>query len=411
MQHRAARTVALCIGLASGGAALAETSPYYIGVNQAFGYLTNLYSTQFDPISSGLSTTSIVGGFDQPVGRQHFFGTANVGYNYFFNSEARNLDNTSYGVNLGWDWQTIERLSGTLRLTANQSLVYYNISGTPSSTGQKNIQNVGELDFTGRYGVSPDIGLNLGYTYRKVNFSADIYADEEYNQNTAKVGLTYGRNSIWNLGAWYRFTRTEYPFYPHPFPSTELGDTGDGNNFDFTVKWIPNGLSTVDVRLSYSDITYDVNTARDFNGFNGSLSWTWLPTGKIRSTLSFIGAPGYTSTFYAFVGAPVRVDNSRFARTARWDGTYLATGKTSFTASLSATKDYLTQTIFSSTQDGSDLVATAALGVSYTPTRNSQLSCNFSYSDRTVSDNAERYNMTYPYHAASFTCSGQLVLQ
>lgn len=127
MQHRTARTVALCIGLASGGAALAETSPYYIGVNQAFGYLLNLYSTEFDPVSSGLSTTSVVGGFDQPIGRQHFFGTANVGYNYFFNSEARNLDNTSYGVNLGWDWQTIERLSGTLRLTANQSLVYYNI--------------------------------------------------------------------------------------------------------------------------------------------------------------------------------------------------------------------------------------------------------------------------------------------
>ena len=182
-------------------------------------------------------------------------------------------------------------------------------------------------------------------------------------------------------------------------------------NFDFTAKWIPNGLSTVDVRLSYSDITYDVNTARDFNGFNGALTWSWRPTGKIQSQLSFVGEPGYASTFYAFEGLPVQIDNSRFARTARWDGTYLATGKTSFTAGLSATKDYLTQTIFSSTQDGSDLVTTASLGVSYTPTRNSQLSCNASYSNRSVSDNAERYGMTYPYHAASFTCSGQLVLQ
>lgn len=411
MQHRAARTLALCLGAVFAGAAHAETSPYYIGVNQGFGYMSNLYSTQYNAISSALSTTSLVAGFDQQIGRQHFYGTANVGYNYFFNSEVRNLDNTSYGVNLGWDWQTIERLSGTVRLTANQSLVYYNISGTPSSTGEKNIQNVGEFDFTGRYGISPDIGLNIGYTYRKVDFSAETWADEEYNQNTGRVGLTFGRTSVWNLGAWYRYQRTEYPYYPHPFPSTELGDTGSGNNFDFTIKWIPNGLSTVDARLSYSDITYDINTGRDFNGFNGSVSWTWLPTGKTKSVISFIGAPGYSSTFYAFVGAPVRVDNSRFSRTARWDLTYLATGKTSFTAGLSATKDYLTQTIFSNTQDGSDFVTTASLGVSYTPTRNSQLSCNASYSNRSVSDNAERYNMTYPYHAASFMCSGQLVLQ
>ena len=411
MQHRAARTLALCTAAALAGAAQAETSPYYIGVSQGFGYMSNLYSTQNDPISSALSTTSLVGGFDQPVGRQRFYGSANVGYNYFFNDEVRNLDNTSYGLNLGWDWQTIERLSGTLRLTANQSLVYYNIAGTPSSTGEKNIQNVGEFDFTGRYGISPDIGLNLGYTYRKVNFSAEVYADEEYNQNTGRVGLTFGKTAIWAIGTWYRYQRTEYPFYPHPFPSTELGDTGDGNNFDVTIKWIPNGLSTVDARLSYSDISYEVNKARDFDGFNGSVSWTWLPTGKTKSVLSFIGAPGYTSTFYAFVGAPVQVNNSRFARTLRWNVTYLATGKTSFTAGVNVTKDYLTQTIFSNTQEGSDLISTATLGLTYTPTRSSQLSCNASYSNRSVSDNAERYGMSYPYHAASIMCTGQLVLQ
>ena len=411
MQHRTARTLSLCLGLAFSGAALAETSPYYIGVNQGFGYMSNLYSSQYDPLSSALSTTSLVGGFDQPVGRQRFYGTLNVGYNYFFNSEARNLDNTSYGVNLGWDWQTIERLSGTVRLTANQSLVYYNISGAPTDTGTQNIQNLNQIDLTGRYGISPDIGLNLGYTYRKVDFSAESYADEEYNQNTATIGLSYGRNRIWNLGAGFRFTRTEYPYYPHRFPSQELGDQGDGNNFDLTAKWIPNGLSTVDIRLSYSDISYDYNTSRDFDGFNGLLSWTWLPTGKIRSTLTFIGAPGYTSTFYAFVGESARVDNSRFSRTARWNGTYLATGKTSFTASVGLTKDYLTQTIFANTQDGSDLVAIGSLGVSYTPTRSSQLACNVSYTDRSVSDNAERYRMTYPYNATSVNCSAQLVLQ
>ena len=224
------------------------------------------------------------------------------------------------------------------------------------------------------------------------------------------VGLSYGSNSIWNFGAGFRFTRTDYPFYPRP-RSRELGDQGDGKNFDLTAKWIPNGLSTVDIRLSYSDITYDYNTSRDFNGFNGALTWSWRPTGKIQSQLSFVGEPGYASTFYAFEGLPVQIDNSRFARTVRWNVTYLATAKTTFTAGVILTKDYLTQTIFGVTHDGSDLVTVGSLGVSYTPTRNSQLSCNFSYTDRSVSDNAERYNMSYPYNASSVNCSGQIVFQ
>ncbi len=254
MQTHTARTLGLCLGLAAAGSAIAETSPYYIGASQSFGYMSNLYSSQTNELASGLSTTSIVGGFDQPVGRQRFYGSGNFGYNYFFNEEARVLNSNSYGLNLGWDWQTIERLSGTARLTTNQSLVYYNVAGAPDLQ-QKNIQNVSQAELTGRYGISPDIGLNLGYTYRKVNFSATDYADNEYNQNGVNIGLSYGSNSIWNLGAGFRFTRTDYPYYPHPFPSRELGDQGDGKNFDLTAKWIPNGLSTVDVRLSYSDIS------------------------------------------------------------------------------------------------------------------------------------------------------------
>ena len=411
MQHRIARDLLLYCGLAAANVALAETSPYYIGANQAFSYNSNLYSSQYDPLASGYSTTSIVGGFDQPVGRQRFYGSGNFGYNYFFNQEARELNSNSYGVNLGWDWQTVERLSGTARLSSNQSLVNYNISGAPTTVNQKNIQNVSQLDLTGLYDISPDIGLDLGYTYRKVNFSAESYAYEEYNQNGANIGLSYGHNSIWNLGARYRFTRTDYPYYPQPFPSTALGDTGTGNNFDLTAKWIPTGLSTVDLRLSYSDITYDFNTARDFNGFNGSLIWTWQPTGKLFSGIALVGEPGYSNTFYAFEGGPVRVDNSKFARTARWYGTYLATGKTKFTWNLSLTKDYLTQTIFSNTQNGSDLVATANLGVSYAPTPNSLLACSVSYTDRTVSDNALRWGMSYPYNGTTVSCSGQLVVQ
>ncbi len=215
------------------------------------------------------------------------------------------------------------------------------------------------------------------------------------------------------LGLGLRFNWTDYPNYPQPFPSTTLGDESLGKNVDLTAKWIASGQSTLDVRLSYSDISYDYNTLNDFTGFNGGLGWTWQPTGKIRTRLDLNGAPSYTANFYGFSGGSVRVNNSKFARTVRYSADYLATAKTSFNANIGLTKDSLSQTdtITGNTQYGSDLYTTIGLGVTYLPTPNSQLACRVDYQHRSASDNAVLYGMSYPYNGTNFFCSGQLLLR
>lgn len=408
-----ARSIVSTSILAFAGAASADDpNPYFIGLNQAFGYQSNLYSSQTNPLSSPTSITSVVFGVDQPFGRQRFYANGNVGYNYYFNEEARVLNNNSYSLNMGLDWETIERLSGTARLIANQSLVYYAIAGAPPTENQKNIQNTGELDLTGRYGITPRVGLNLGYTYRTVNFSAPGFAYQEYRSNIAKLGVTYGQNSQLTVGLGLRYNWTDYPNYPQPFPSTDLGDNSVGKNLDFTAKWVPTGLSSLDLRLSLTDVSYTYNVGNDFHGFNGGLGWDWQPTGKIHTRLAIFGEPSYTANFYGFSGGEVRVNNSRFARAIRYSASYFATGKASFNASIGLTKDYLSQSSeFTGTQYGSDLYTTVGLGVTYAPTINSQLACNVNYHDRTASDNAVRYGMSYPYSGTNFNCSAQLVLR
>ena len=184
------RPLVACLALAVAGSVHADDpNPYYIGVNQAFGYQSNLYSSQTDPLSSPTSITSVVFGVDQPIGRQHFYASGNVAYNYFFNPDARVLNNNSYSLNMGLDWATVEHLSGTARILANQSLVYYALSGAPSVVNQKNIQNVGEADLTARYGITSRVGVEAGYTYRTVNFSAPDYAYQEYRSNIGTLGL------------------------------------------------------------------------------------------------------------------------------------------------------------------------------------------------------------------------------
>ena len=408
-----ARPLAALIGLALSAGACAQSSPYYIGANQAFGYRSNLYSSETDPLSSAMSITSLVFGVDQPIGRQRFYASGNVGYNYFFEPDARVLNNTSYSLNMGLDWATVERLSGTARVIANQSLVYYAIAGAAPNVNERNIQNTGEAELNGRYGITPRVGLEAGYTYRTVSFSDPGYAYQEYRSNIGRLGLSYGGDGQLTVGLGLRYNWTDYPNYPQPFPSTTLGDDSLGKNIDFTARWVATGQSTLDLRLSMSDIAYTYNTLNDFNGFNGGLGWTWQPTGKIRTRLDLNGAPSYTANFYGFSGGAIRVNNSRFARTIRYSATYLATGKTTFNGIIRLSKDSLSQTDQASgnTQYGSDLYSTVGLGVTYAPTRNSQLACNVDYQRRTASDNAVLYGMSYPYSGTNFQCSGQLVLQ
>lgn len=407
------RSLATLIGLALSAPAWAEQSPYYIGANQAFGYRSNLFSSESDPMSSAMSITSLVFGLDQPIGRQRVYASGNVGYNYFFNPDARVLNNTSYSLSAGLDWATIERLSGTVRLLANQNLVYYAISGAAPDVKVRNIQNVAEASFDGRYGITPRVGLDLGYTYRTVSFSDPGYAYQEYDSNIGRVGFTYGGDGQLTVGLGLRFNWTDYPNYPQPLPSTALGDDSLGKNIDFTAKWIATGQSTLDVRLSMSDVSYTYNTINDFNGFNGSFGWTWTPTGKLWTRLVLNGEPSYTANFWGYAGSPLRINNSKFARSIRYTAIYQATGKTSFNANIRMTKDSLSQTdqITGNSQYGSDLYTTIGIGVTYAPTRNSQIACNLDYQRRSANDNAILYGMSYPYNGTNFQCSGQLVIQ
>ena len=111
-----------------------EPSPYFIGLRQVLTHDSNVFRVNDGP-SDSYSTTSLLGGFDQKISRQRVYLNANIGRNLYRNQTA--LNNTSYGVNTGWDWQTIEKLSGTLSAGLNRALA----SQTDSSTIPQNVSN------------------------------------------------------------------------------------------------------------------------------------------------------------------------------------------------------------------------------------------------------------------------------
>lgn len=412
------RRLLACGALAFAGAACAdEPNPYYIGVNQALTYQNNVFSSTTNGIDSGISTTSLVGGFDQPIGRQRVYLNGNFGYNYYTNDTLRYLNNNSYGVNAGVDWQTIERLSGTVRLVANQSLSSYANAGAPEIT-EKNIQDVGTAALTANYGITPRVTLDAGYEFRYLNYSASQYAYQEFKQNVYRLGVRYGQSSILTVGLGLRLNKTDYPNYllnPDPVTAPSepyIADNSTGKNVDFTVNWVPSGLSTLDARLSFTDIAYTINTASDFRGLTGALGWNYQATGRLSTRLSFLVAPGNGSTYFAFTGTgPTVVENSQISRVLRLSATYVATGKTSLTGNVGLIRNTYAQATSSGTQNSTDLSPSIGLGVSYAPSRNTLLACDLNYITRNASQEAIATGQSYDYNRSSFSCSGQIVLR
>ena len=120
----AALTSLTALSCLCGGAALAQRSPYYLGVSQALSYESNLYRLGDGQVlpahlskSDTLSGTSLVAGIDQTISRQRVYGSANLRANRYANNKS--LDNQSYGLNLALDWATVNNLSGTLSTSAD----------------------------------------------------------------------------------------------------------------------------------------------------------------------------------------------------------------------------------------------------------------------------------------------------
>src|SRR5450631_4768822 len=68
---------------ATGRSLAPDPNPYYVGVSQGFTHDSNVFRIPSGP-SDNFSTTSLLGGFDQPISRQRIFGSGSVSLNRYF---------------------------------------------------------------------------------------------------------------------------------------------------------------------------------------------------------------------------------------------------------------------------------------------------------------------------------------
>ena len=245
-------TVALA---ASGfGSAQAEDpNPYYIGGSASVKHDSNVYR-----LPSATSDTSysvgLLGGFDQPIGRQRVYASGTLQENRF--QDLKQLDYTSYSVNAGIDWATVYNLSGTLSQTSSQSLYNYGGSNT-IQTNAKNLERRNETVARLRYGSAALLSLDTSFTHRNQNYSDPAYRFNALDQDAVSAGLTYRPRASLTLGTALRYTKGNY----------RLERDFDRKDIDLTANWVPTGRSTFNARLSYGKRTSrNGDSAYDFTG-------------------------------------------------------------------------------------------------------------------------------------------------
>ena len=420
--HPGLRLSLLSLADLTAGTAFAETNPYYLGVVQSLGHESNLYrigDNQTLPIdtrkSDAVLATSLIGGIDQNIGRQRIYGSLNLKANRYASNKT--LNNQSYGLNLAADWSTIARWSGTVSVAADQSLAQFNNrigSGNTVET-QKNIINTAQADARVQLGLVTQYALEAALGYRQVNYSAIQYQRSEYQQTSGSLGLRYRPRTALDLGVALRLSQAKYPRFIFDAASqTWLADTLSRQDIDFTAIWVPNAISTVNLRLSPTHSAYDRNTGSNFSGLTGSVNWLWQPTGKSRlnSTLWRDTGQSAYATNLGF-GVPGVVDYSQISSSLRLKGEQDVTGKIAATATLTYAHRSLIDTVrapllgTSSTRSGNDNTITLALGGKWSVTRSALVGCDLSSEQRS----ANNPQISVPLHSNGVSCYGQIVLQ
>ena len=389
--------------LAGAGVAQAETGPYYYGVSAQVLHDSNLirlgdsqplgrYKSQSDTVY----TASLVGGLDQTWRRQRFTGSASLRSNRYQNNDQLNYN--GYGMNLGWDWETVERLSGNVSVSANRALRRFDSLDNGNISQAQNIETDRSLRLLARLGVVTRLTAEAGLSHSQTSYSADGFQSSNNRQTTGSLGMRYRLGGATTVGAGWRQGRVTYP---------EGGNGYGRRDLDLTAEWVPTGLSTVSGRISHSSTSYDTNSRLDFSGITWELRATTQATGKVRVGANLWHDTGLSSYGYVQENQFRSNDFNRSTTNLRFTADYAFSAKIAVNSALGYAKRNLS-TVGNQTNagDASDATTTFSLGARWTPYRSTTVGCDLTHETRSVTG-----LVSLPYGSTAFGCYGQFVLQ
>ena len=426
-QRLARPLIAALAAAASTGAWADEPSPWYIGASQSLTHDSNVHRRPDGP-SDTYSSTGLLGGFDQGIGRQRVYGNADVRYNKY--QDESTLDNTSYRLRAGWDWATIEKLSGNFNVNASQSLANQD-GNTLQPTSARDTIRAQQFGASVRWGGDGLLSLQGDYVHSRLRYSAPESLSSESDGDSGSAGVFYRLGADLRVGSALRFTRTESPYAialtPTPTgPNDYRSNTRTGRNLDFLVDWRYSAQTAVNARLSWTRQENSEIEGRDFSGLTGSLAASYAPTAKLAFSASLSRDAGSNVSPFTYTGTttgtaitgPLTVTINGLTQTTRTTDIFALGATYAATAKISAKAAFLyrhgkllraasvTGTTTTVSEEQSDTLRRSSLGVDYAVARNWLLACSVSHDSRSLSGTGG-----YAYDANVVGCSAQFTLR
>ena len=397
---RAPRRLLPCLLAAASGLAWGqEANPYYVGAAQSFTKESNVYRAASGGVSDWYSTTSLLAGIDQPIGRQRLFGDVSLRSVRYGKQDQ--LNNRGGTVLLGVDWSALDALAGKLSYNADRSLARYG-DDLGANLRERNEQTSQEFVFRGQYGFESVLAAEAGYVYRRLDLSAAQVAANEFHQDTFLVGLKYRPTGPLSLGIAYRRTQGRYPL------ATDNGATGDDfdrDDVDLTATWTVSGLSTLTARVSNTKETHQLLKSRDLSGTTGAFGLTYKATAKTEFGLDLIRDTGAESAFNLGVdgAAPVVSDASVLSTTVQLKAQYEVTAKIQMQASARQQRRDVVDALGNR---GSDKSLESMLGVTWARLRSVLVGCSVGRESRDSTS-----GVSYSYSNSITRCLAQFKTQ
>ncbi len=387
-------------------------SPYSLGVSAGLTHDSNVYSVPGGPGDSYL-TTSLLGSFDQKLGRQRVFGKADVGVHRY--RDQTQLDNTSYDLTAGLDWETVHDLSGSVHIGANQQLSAPGATiGVPDPVrNQLQTENVNAV---ARWGGPSLYTLEATLGYNKIDNSAEQFVTSDFTQRSASLAGYYRPRTALRVGLAGRFVETDAPqAFIDPSSGGFLPNTVKSDNLDFLLDYDVTGLVTANARLSYTHQTSTGFTDTRDSGFTGDLGVTWRATGKTTLSFDIAHNAGFDATQAGTTTAPPgsalstgQYQNTRVSDSANLRVTYSATAKIQAFAAASYLRSLIASPLIDPSTglpapDTHDTVTGLHIGANYAVARNWSLACNLGHENRHVTGGLSSYS----YNDTNVGCLAQ----
>jgi hypothetical protein len=395
---------------AGDGLNAAGRSPFYYGASVNVTHDSNVFrDSKGTPETADTYTTlSLQAGIDKPIGRQRVRASAEVNHSTY--QDLSELDNTGYSLGAGLDWQTIEKLSGTLGVVAKQSLARYGIESAPATT-DKNVEKGTAVDATIQYGGESILTAYGLYGYRTLDYSLPQFKFLDYERNEVGAGLRYRVSGALRVGVEAKYSTGKYPNFRANGSGGFDADDFDRRDLALTTDWDPSGASHFRARIAASRQNRDIGG--DFSGVTGSLGWEWRPTGKLRFDTELRRDVGQEVNPIVESVVNAVGDNSRVTNALEVRARYEATAKIRFDMIGRYARRSLVDTLTAVnvpgaalSSAGSDATTYLRLGVQYDVLRRVTVGCGVAREDRS-SDST----VSSSYRDTATTCFARLLLQ